>query len=83
MSQGNLMPITLEEDLGLSNLATKNDQRTCATFCHLELIRYELGFLGKLDEEFLVPHPGICYAPYNCVAIPIGMHDYSIHHAIL
>ena len=23
------------------------------------VIRYELGFLGKLDEDFLVPHPGI------------------------
>ena len=53
MSQGTLLPLTLEEDLGLSNLATKNDQRTCASFCHLELIRYELGFLGKLDEELL------------------------------
>ena len=59
MSQGTLLPLTLEEDLGLSNLATKNDQRTFAWFCHLELIRYELGFLGKLDEELLVPPPGI------------------------
>ena len=55
MSQGTLLPLTLEEDLGLSNLATKNDQRTFAWFCHLELIRYELGFLGNLDEELLVP----------------------------
>ena len=59
MSQGTLLPLTLEEDLGLSNLATKNDQRTFAWFCHLELIRYELGFLDKLDEDFLVPQPGI------------------------
>ena len=57
MSQGTLLPLTLEEDLGLSNLATKNDQRTFAWFCHLELIRYELGFLGNLDEELLVPPP--------------------------
>ena len=53
-----LLPQTLEEDL-FSNLATKNDQRTFAWFCHLELIRYELGFLGNLDEELLVPQPGI------------------------
>ena len=38
MSQGTLLPLTLEEDLGLSNLATKNDQRTFAWFCHLEQI---------------------------------------------
>ena len=55
MSQGTLLPLTLEEDLGLSNLATKNDQRTSVSFCHLELIRFELGFLGKLDDDFLVP----------------------------
>ena len=59
MSQGTLLPLTLEEDLGLCNLATKNDQRTFAWFCRLELIRYELGFLGNLDEELLVPPPGI------------------------
>ena len=59
MSQGTGLLVDLEEGLGLSNLATKNDQRTFASFCHLELIRYELGFLGKLDEDFLVPHPGI------------------------
>ena len=59
MSQGTLLPLTLEEDLGLCNLATKNDQRTFAWFCRLELIRYELGFLDKLDEDFLVPQPGI------------------------
>ena len=58
MYQGTLLPLTLEEDLGLSNLATKNDQRTFAWFCHLELIRYELGFLDNLDEV-LVPPPGI------------------------
>ena len=51
MSQDTGLLVDLEEDLGLSNLASKNDQRTCASFCHLELIRYELGFLGKLDEE--------------------------------
>ena len=59
MSEGTGLLVTVEEDLGLSNLATKNDPRTCASFCHLELIRYELGFLGKLDEELLVPPPGI------------------------
>ena len=59
MSQLALIPQTLEEDLGLSNLAPENDQRTFASFCHLELIRSELGFLGKLNDDFLVPHPGI------------------------
>ena len=59
MSQSTGLLAELEEDHGLSNLATKNDQRTCASFCHLELIRYELGFLGKLEEDFLVPHPSI------------------------
>ena len=49
----------MEEDLGLSELASENDQRTFAWFWHLELIRYELGFLGNLDEELLVPPPGI------------------------
>ena len=44
MSQGTGLLIDLEEDLGIINLATKNDQRTFASFCHLELIRYELGF---------------------------------------
>ena len=58
MSQGTLLPLTLEEDLGLCNLATKNDERTFAWFCHLELICYELGFLDNLDEV-LVPPPGI------------------------
>ena len=58
MAQLALIPQTLEEDL-FSNLATENDQRTFAWFCHLELIRYELGFLEELDEDFLVPHPGI------------------------
>ena len=52
------MPPTMEEDLGLSNLASENDQRTSVSFCHLELIRFELGFLEKLDDDFLVPHPG-------------------------
>ena len=58
MSQSTGLLAELEEDHGLSNLATKNDQRTCASFCHLELIRYELGFLGKLDEEFRVGDDG-------------------------
>ena len=58
MSEGTLLPLTLEEDLGLCNLATKNDERTFAWFCHLELICYELGFLDNLDEV-LVPPPGI------------------------
>ena len=59
MSQGTGLLAVLEEDLGLSNLATKNDQRTCASLCHLELIRYELGFPDMLEEDFLVSHPGI------------------------
>ena len=60
MSRGTGLLVDLEEDLGISNhLATKNDQRTCASFCHLELIRYELGFLGKLNDVLLVPPPGI------------------------
>ena len=49
--------VDLEEDLGLSELAPENDQRTSVFFLHL--IRFELGFLGVLDEEFLVPPPGI------------------------
>ena len=57
MSQSTGLLVDLEEDLGFSNLRTKNDQRTFASFCRLELIRYELGFLGKLDEDLLVPHP--------------------------
>ena len=56
MSEGTGLLVTLEEDLGLSNLATKNDERTCASFCHLELIRYELGFPDMLEEDFLVSY---------------------------
>ena len=59
MSQDTGLLQTLAEDLGLSNLASKNDQRTFASFCHCKLIRSELGFLHKLDEELLVPQPGI------------------------
>ena len=70
MSEGTGLLVTLEEDLGLSNLATKNDQRTFASFCHLELIRYELGFLGKLDEELLVPSPGIPMRMARCEQRP-------------
>ena len=66
MSEGTGLLVTLEEDLGLSNLATKNDQRTCASFCHLELIRYELGFPDKLEEDFLVSHPGIPMRMARC-----------------
>ena len=66
MSEGTGLLVTLEEDLGLSNLATKNDQRTFAWFCRLELIRYELGFLGKLEEDFLVPHPGTQMRMASC-----------------
>ena len=73
MSQGTLLPLTLEEDLGLSNLATKNDQRTFAWFCHLELIRYELGFLGNLDEELLVPP----------LSIPMRMAKLHLVHLLL
>ena len=43
-----------EEDLGLSKLASENDQRASVSFCHLELIRFELGFLGELNDNFLV-----------------------------
>ena len=50
MSQGTGLLVDLEEDLGISNLATKNDQRTFASFCHLELIRYELGLQIYLRE---------------------------------
>ena len=66
MSRDTGLLVDLEEDLGISNLATKNDQRTCASFCHLELIRYEVGFLGKLDEELLVPPPGIPMRMARC-----------------
>ena len=66
MSEGTGLLATLEEDLGLSNLATKNDQRTCASFCHLELIRYELGFPDMLEEDFLVSHPGIPMRMARC-----------------
>ena len=59
MSQDTRLIVDLEEDLGLSKLASENDQRTFVSSCHLELIRSELGFLGKLDGDFLVPHPGI------------------------
>ena len=51
MSQGTLLPLTLEEDLGLSNLATKNDQRTSVSFCHLELIRFELAALSRHKQR--------------------------------
>ena len=76
MSQGTLLPLTLEEDLGLSNLATKNDQRTFAWFCHLELIRYELGFLGNLDEELLVPPHGALKRHERC-SNQLGQRDSS------
>ena len=66
MSEGTGLLVTLEEDLGLSNLATKNDQRTFASFCHLELIRYELGFPDMLEEDFLVLHPGIPMRMARC-----------------
>ena len=38
MSRDTGLLVDLEEDLGISNLATKNDQRTCASFCHLEAL---------------------------------------------
>ena len=60
------MAPTMEEDLGLCNLASENDQRTSVSFCHLELIRFELGFLGKLDDDFLVPHPGFPMRMARC-----------------
>ena len=43
--------VDLEEDLGLSELAPENDQRTSVFLLHLELIRFELGFLGVLDAD--------------------------------
>ena len=43
--------VDLEEDLGLSELAPENDQRTSVFLLRLELIRFELGFLGVLDAE--------------------------------
>ena len=51
--------VDLEEDLGLNKLKPEHDQRKSVFFRHLELIRFELGFLGELDAEFLVPPPGI------------------------
>ena len=70
MSQDTGLLQTLEEDLGLSNLASKNDQRTFASFCHCKLIRSELGFLHKLDEELLVPSPGIPMRMARCEQRP-------------
>ena len=58
--------VDLEEDLGLSELAPENDQRTSVFLLHLELIRVELGFLGVLDAEFLVPPPGIPMRMVRC-----------------
>ena len=49
--------VDLEEDLGLNKVASENDQRTFASVCHAELMRFELGFLNKLDEDFLVLPP--------------------------
>ena len=51
--------VDLEEDLGLNKLKPEHDQRKSVSFCHLELIRFEVGFLGVLDDEFLVPSPDI------------------------
>ena len=64
-AQANLL-VDLEEDLGLSELAPENDQRTSVFLLRLELIRVELGFLGALDEEFLVPPPGIPMRMARC-----------------
>ena len=58
--------VDLEEDLGLSELAPENDQRTSVFLLHLELIRFELGFLGVLDAAFLVPPPGIPMRMVRC-----------------
>ena len=51
--------VDLEEDLGLNKLKPEHDQRKSVFFRHLELIRFDLGFLAELDEEFLVPLPFI------------------------
>ena len=40
------------------------------SFCYLELIRFELGFLGELDAEFLVPPPGIPMRMVRCDELP-------------
>ena len=55
-----------EEDLGLGELAPENDQRTSVFLLHLELSRFELGFLGMLDAESLVPPPGIPMRMFRC-----------------
>ena len=34
--------VDLEEDFGLGKLKPENDQRESVSFCHLELIRFEL-----------------------------------------
>ena len=47
--------VDLEEDLGLSELAPENDQRASVFLLHLELIRFELGFLGVLDAQYERP----------------------------
>ena len=51
--------VDLEEDLGLNKLKPEHDQRKFVFFRHLELIRFELGFLGELAEDFLVHPPAI------------------------
>ena len=53
-----------EEDLGLNKLKPEHDQRKSVFSRHLELIRFELGFLGELDAESLVPPPA---GPESCV----------------
>ena len=45
--------VDLEEDLGLSEPAPENDQRTSVFPLHLELIRFELGFLGVAGRRVL------------------------------
>ena len=59
-----------EEDLGLNKLKPEHDQRKSVFFRHLELIRFELGFLGELDAEFLVPPPGIPMRMVRCDELP-------------
>ena len=62
--------VDLEEDVGLNKLKPEHDQRKSVFFRHLELIRFELGFLGELDEDFLVPPPAFPMRMVRCDELP-------------
>ena len=64
--------VDLEEDLGLNKLKPEHDQRKSVFFRHLELIRFELGFLGELDEDFLVPPPAFPMRMVRCDVPSLG-----------